>query len=333
MKKFLSLVLSLALVMGLTTTALAAPASVETHGGTVTVSDVISQKEYPDLPVFEVAAGTTITVADKYGQAYWAPCADFYPAEDTGSAFTTNYQGGYSLELGADSETLTFTADKPGTWYVNAGGVNAYARIGLIVIGDSATTEPEQPAEPEAPVEPEQPVQPEPPALPVFTDVADNSPFKTAIQWAVEQGITKGSGVNTFSPNGTCTTAHILTFLWRAVGSPVSYAACPVEDVTADSPFYTALCWANEKGLFSGDVSGKTPCTRASAVTYLWKLAGSPDAGTSSFADVPADASYAQAVAWAVEQGITKGNGVNTFSPNTICTRGQIVTFLYRDLA
>ena len=165
-----------------------------------------------------------------------------------------------------------------------------------------------------------------------FTDVADNSPFRAAIGWAVKEGITNGTSATTFSPGNTCTTAQILTFLWRANGSPNSNAACPASDVAETSPFYKALCWANEKDLMTKG-SGSTPCTRAAAVTYLWKLAGSPKMSVnSSFTDVPASADFAQAVAWAVEQGVTNGVSASEFAPDSTCTRGQIVTFLYRCL-
>jgi len=299
-----------------------------------------------------------------------------------------------------------------------------------------------------------------------FTDVPANSPFKNAIDWAVEKKITAGTSKTTFSPNSPCTHNHILTFLWRANGSPAA---------TGKNDFEKAASWAKSKGLISGSYNGDKACTRAEAMTYLWKLAGSPKAATesykpltmketdsdgitctitfpaastkkgsvrlcedeiaeyygggdivighhlnpddtpctiitvpagsevkvsypttvlmyengvessryhpdakgvyhcepasssvirdgntvdmtdyfgeryaelfffngetyfliasaasSSFSDVPASASYAQAVAWAVAQGITSGTSKTTFSPNTVCTRGQIVTFLYR---
>jgi len=284
-----------------------------------------------------------------------------------------------------------------------------------------------------------------------FTDVPSNSPFKDAIDWAVKKKITVGTSKTTFSPGSSCTHNHILTFLWRANGSP---------STTGKNDFEKAVSWAKSKGLISGSYNGDKACTRAEAMTYLWKLAGSPkvstgnyqpqtitgiydgkscsitfsaatkqkttvtkrsyenydelfsdavtlitiqpgssitvkgtpfiltrpyevlsdgtyedpgpqgafelttcevgqhvgnsnfaaeetmnftdsdgnpyllvvspSASSSSFSDVPASASYAQAVAWAVAQGITSGTSKTTFSPNTACTRGQIVTFLYR---
>lgn len=152
-----------------------------------------------------------------------------------------------------------------------------------------------------------------------FTDVAASSPFRTAIDWAVKQGITNGTTATTFGPSDTCTTSHILTFLYRAAGSPVK-----------DSSEYAGMVWwAKEQGIDTSNLNA--PCTRASAITYIWKAAGSPKpAKTASFSDVSASADYAQAVSWAVEMGITKGTSTTTFSPNETCTRGQIVTFLYR---
>ncbi len=164
-----------------------------------------------------------------------------------------------------------------------------------------------------------------------FTDVADSSPYKDAILWAVEKEITSGTTKTTFSPNTNCSTAQILTFLWRANGSPKPAKSNPFTDVKSGEYFTDAAVWAHEKGLVSGTAfGGSTPCTRAMAVTYLWKAAGSPSAKAASFTDVPADADYANAVAWAVEQGVTAGTSDTTFSPDKVCTRGQIVTFLHR---
>jgi len=162
------------------------------------------------------------------------------------------------------------------------------------------------------------------PAPAGFTDVADNSPFKDAISWAVEQNITKGTSATTFGPTNVCTHNHILTFLWRANGSPASEGA---------SDFEKAIAWAKSKGL-AETIDGSAACTRAQTMVYLWKLAGSPKTSVNgTFTDVAADADYAQAVAWAVAQGVTNGTGATTFSPDATCTRGQIVTFLYRNLA
>ena len=167
-----------------------------------------------------------------------------------------------------------------------------------------------------------------------FADTLATSPYATAIDWAVEKGITAGTSDTAFSPDNKCTTAQILTFLWRAVDCPEpANSANPFNDVKADDYFYKPALWAYEKGLVSGSqFTPDTLCTRAVAVTYLWRLAGSPSAQTGGFSDVPATSDYAQAVAWAVAKGVTNGSGASTFSPENTCTRGQIVTFLYRDL-
>ena len=167
-----------------------------------------------------------------------------------------------------------------------------------------------------------------------FTDVKADAYYADAVEWAVDKGITSGTSATTFSPDTTCTTAQILTFLWRANGSPAASGGNPFSDVSADAYYYQAALWASEKGLISGSVfNGDTPCTRAATVTYLWKLAGQPSVGASGFTDVPAGSDYAQAVAWAVEEGITSGTSATAFSPDTTCTRAQIMTFLYRDMA
>ena len=167
-----------------------------------------------------------------------------------------------------------------------------------------------------------------------FDDVAPDAYYAGPVSWAVEQGITSGTSKTTFSPNANCTAAQILTFLWRANGSPKPAGSVPFSDVKSSDYYADAAAWAYEKGIISGGTfGGNTPCTRSMAVTYMWKAAGSPSAGTASFTDVPSGADYAQAVAWAVEKGVTSGTSSTTFSPDSICTRGQIVTFLCRGLA
>lgn len=172
------------------------------------------------------------------------------------------------------------------------------------------------------------------PAKPAFTDVADSAYYAAPVAWAVEKGITAGTTETTFSPNNTCTTAQILTFLWRAKGQPEPTIANSFTDVAESAYYYKAALWAYENGMVSGTTfGGGTPCTRSQTVTYLWKLAGSPEAAPSAFTDVASGAEYAPAVAWAVEKGVTGGTTATTFSPDNTCTRGQIVTFLYRDMA
>lgn len=166
----------------------------------------------------------------------------------------------------------------------------------------------------------------------LFEDVSQEQYFYEAVVWAVSVGITNGTTSTTFSPAKTCTRAQIITFLWRNDKSPVYTSPNPFPDVNPDSDYGKAAHWAYKRGLVLDEkFRGDTPCTRADAVTYLWKLNGGPVQPRCAFTDVPDWESYAYAVAWAVGVGITKGTTESTFSPYTTCTRGQIVTFLYRD--
>ena len=154
--------------------------------------------------------------------------------------------------------------------------------------------------------------------------------------WAVENGGTTGVSASRFDPNGICTRAQAVTFLWRAAGSPAPETrAMPFTDVPAGSYFYDAVLWAVENGIAKG--TGKTTfspdmtCSRAQIVTFLWRSEDAPAAGGGNpFTDVLASAYYADAVLWAVKEQITNGTGSGTFSPNADCTRAQIVTFLWR---
>lgn len=164
-----------------------------------------------------------------------------------------------------------------------------------------------------------------------FGDVPSGAYFADAVDWAVKRQITSGTTDATFSPYQTCTTAQILTFLWRAAGSPEPTGGNPFADVDESAYYYRAALWAAEQGLISGTrFQGSNPCTRAQTVTYLWKLAGSPAADGAAFTDVPTGTDQAQAAAWALNKGVTNGTTASTFAPDKTCTRAQIVTFLYR---
>ena len=170
----------------------------------------------------------------------------------------------------------------------------------------------------------------------VFVDVATGSYYEDAVDWAVENGITKGTDDTHFSPDGICTRAQAVTFLWRAAGSPEPKTnTMPFTDVNAGSYYYDAVLWAVENGITKGTsdttFSPNMTCSRAQIVTFLWRSEKSPAAGTANpFADVKSTAYYAGAVLWAVENDITKGTTNTTFSPDADCTRAQIVTFLWR---
>lgn len=167
-----------------------------------------------------------------------------------------------------------------------------------------------------------------------FTDISKNDYFYDAVLWAADKGVTSGVTDTLFAPNSSCTRAQMVTFLWRANGSPVVDYAMNFTDVPADAYYADAVRWAVSKGITSG-TSATTfapdmTVTRAQTVTFLYRAAGTPAVSGGSFADVDANAYYADAVAWAVSEGITSGTSATTFSPDAACTRGQIVTFLYR---
>ena len=169
-----------------------------------------------------------------------------------------------------------------------------------------------------------------------FTDVPAGSYYEDAVIWAVDKGITTGTSATTFNPNGICTRAQAVTFLWRAAGSPEPETrAMPFTDVPVGSYYYDAVLWAVENGITKGTsdttFSPNATCTRAQIVAFLWRSEKSPAAGTANpFADVKSTAYYADAVLWAVKEDITKGTTNTTFSPDADCSRAQIVTFLWR---
>ena len=169
-----------------------------------------------------------------------------------------------------------------------------------------------------------------------FVDVPSGSYYEDAVDWAVANGITTGTDAAHFSPDGICTRAQAVTFLWRTAGRPAPESrTMPFTDVPADSYYYDAVLWAVENGITKGTssttFSPDDTCTRAQIVTFLWRSEQSPAAGSSNpFTDVSADAYYADAVLWAVKEAITTGTTRTTFSPDAECTRAQIVTFLWR---
>ncbi len=172
-------------------------------------------------------------------------------------------------------------------------------------------------------------------AVPEFDDVKPGAFYFDAVQWAVENGITNGTGKNTFSPNDVCSRYQIVMFLWRAAGQPEAKAAVSFADVKPGDIFYEAVQWAVERGITKGTSSTSfspyAPCTRGQIVTFLYRSAGSPKvSGTCDFSDVSAGSFCHDAVIWASSEGITKGTRAEHFSPNEGCTRAQVVTFLYR---
>lgn len=172
-------------------------------------------------------------------------------------------------------------------------------------------------------------------AAPEFDDVKPGAFYFDAVQWAVKNGITNGTGKNTFSPNSVCSRYQIVMFLWRAAGQPEAKAAVSFADVKPGDIFYEAVQWAVERGITKGTSSTSfspfAPCTRGQIVTFLYRSAGSPKvSGACNFSDVSSGSFCHDAVIWASSEGITNGTSAGRFSPDEGCTRAQVVTFLYR---
>lgn len=167
-----------------------------------------------------------------------------------------------------------------------------------------------------------------------FSDVSTSAYYYEAVKWAQGKGITGGIGNGLFGPNQPCTRAQIVTFLWRAAGSPEPKAMSSFADVSTDAYYAKAVAWAVENGITTGTGDGKfspdATCTRAQSVTFLFRAIGKLVDSKAEFSDVLTDSYYANAVAWAVENGVTNGIGGGLFGPNNSCTRAQIVTFLFR---
>ena len=168
-----------------------------------------------------------------------------------------------------------------------------------------------------------------------FTDVPENKWYSQPVLWALEKGITSGTSATEFSPDETCTRAQVVTFLWRAKGSPEPESDDnPFTDVKEGKYYYKAVLWAVEQGITGGTsantFSPNQPCTRAQVATFLYAAAGRPDVdGVNVFADVSDSDWYTIPVIWARDHEVTSGIGGGKFGPEQICTRGQIVTFLY----
>lgn len=170
-----------------------------------------------------------------------------------------------------------------------------------------------------------------------FIDVKSSDFFYDPVMWAVEKEITDGTGENTFSPYADCSRGHVVTFLWRANGSPEPVSTeSTFTDIGKSDYYYKAVLWAREQGITDGtsdtEFSPNAPCTRGQIVTFLWRSEKNPQPASNicRFTDVDANAYYRNAVIWAVENGITDGKSAVTFEPDTVCTRGETVTFLYR---
>ena len=240
---------------------------------------------------------------DGNGKAFASPAK---AAADTAITLTATPNAGYHFKA----------------WRVILGGVT---------ITDNKFTMPAEDVEVQAVFEKDAPISKHP-----FLDVPAGAYYEDAVVWAVGKGITSGTNATTFDPNGTCTRAQAVTFLWRAAGSPTPKTKLmPFPDVPVGSYYWNAVLWAIEQGITEGTsyltFSPNDSCTRAQIVTFLWRAKGNPAvSGSAPFTDVPPDAYYAAAVTWAEKNGITGGIGNGLFGSNNTCTRAQIVTFLYR---
>lgn len=287
---------------------------------------------FPQVSGIQFTIDTTVPYEN--GEMY--PDSTYYAPAAPGSRVTIETVGGETFDLEATYTIATndFMAAGGDTYYAfAAASVNYDLGIAMDeVVMDYITDELKGTVTAEAYGEPAGRITVDQGLA--FTDVAATSPYYDGIEWAVDEGITNGTTATTFSPYQNCTRAQIITYLWRAAGSPEPASMEPAyTDVTDTSLyFFKAVQWASEQGLVEGETFDPyAGCTRAMAVYFMWVAADSPEAAASSFTDVAADADYAGAVNWAVAQGVTLGTGDgSTFSPDTVCQRGQIVTFLYR---
>lgn len=287
----------------------------------------VNKTKPTDIRSFSPSVGFYITVGD-------APLVEL-----TGLTLTpkkVDLEVGKTYQLSAVKEpanaegSLTWTSSKPAVAAVDKSGKVTAKGEGTATITVTCGTKSAT-----CTVTVSKPLVPEVPGT-SFTDVPTGAYYEEAVGWAVEKGITKGTSDSTFTPDGVCTRAQAVTFLWRAAGSPAAKAgSLPFADVKAGSYYDDAVRWAVENGVTVGTsattFSPNATCSRAQIVTFLWRAQQSPaSGGANPFVDVRADAYYYDAVLWAAKEGVTSGTSSVTFSPDITCTRGQIVTLIYR---
>ncbi|MGN1127870.1 MAG: S-layer homology domain-containing protein [Candidatus Flemingiibacterium sp.] len=320
----------------------------EGDGATVTVNGETAENGMASIEggYYKRTVSVTITAADGSTTRTYTiilnpdPSQVYFPVMFYTLNFETNGGSDISALIKSYGTTVDLTAYTPTRsgysftgWYADEALTEKITNVKLtdnttIYAGwqEESTVEPDEPEEPEIFESP-------------FTDVPEGSYYEAAVKWAVENEITSGTTDTTFSPDAICTRAQAVTFLWRAAGCPIPKSSdMPFEDVVSGSYYESAVLWAVENGITLGTsdttFSPDAYCTRAQIVTFLWRAHKSPAAGTvNPFTDVAADAYYADAVLWAVENGITIGTSDTTFSPDADCPRAQIVTFIWRTLA
>lgn len=316
-RRILALLLSFALCLAVTVTASARVTVITGPDGDVV--DIVpgtpdptpappTPPYTPSVPTYTVGSGTGSTANGSWSVDRTSA------SQGTTVTITATPKDGYEVgtvsikDINGKTVTVTKTADGKYKFTMPAGGVTV-----------DVTFTPKTPTV-------------------VFTDVPAGSYYEDAVKWAVENGITQGTSATTFSPNSPCTRGQMVEFLYRAAGSPAVSGSMQFTDVSATAYYRNAVIWAVQNNITQGTsattFSPDSPCTRAQMVTFLHRSHNEPAAtGTNSFADVPANAYYETAVQWAVNEGITEGTSATTFSPDSACTRGQMVTFLYRDMA
>ena len=283
---------------------------------------IYGDKDYYRL---ELSEPTSVTV--KFSHPYDASQMQFWVVTLLNSNREDVFKKGYPGNANSPDVSEKIDLNK-GTYYVRITH-DEYAHItkpySILIAAKSDAPKPEQPSKP---------------TDTGFTDVPSNEYYAPAVDWALNHKpqITDGTSDTTFSPDATCTRGQVVTFLWRAMGcaEPKS-TKNPFSDVKKSDYFYKAVLWAVENGITDGTsdttFSPEDPCTRAHVVTFLWRAEHKPDAGSRNpFNDVASGQYYTAAVLWAVSEGITDGTSETAFSPEAPCTRGQIVTFLYRDM-
>lgn len=334
-KNLASLLLALVLCLGLTVPAAAADQKITVGEETYeALLQAIMSETKADAVTVRLDSDVTLTSAVVIGSSDYN---GLFSAPQTVTAHNVTIDlNGYTLTAAKDCAVFEVQKDYTLTIVDNSQAKTGKLDCGVkeaVVVAQGATYN-ALPASQEPPAETtEEKPAGEAPAANPFTDVASDAYYYDPVLWAVGKGITTGRTETTFVPNETCTEANILTFLWRASGEP---AAAVTENpfgeaVSADAYYYKAALWAFEKKMIDETFAPNTACTRAQAVYFMWMAAGAPtDAAAAAFTDVAADASYAAAVNWAVAQGVTTGRTETTFAPAETCTRGNIVTFLYR---
>jgi len=346
-KKFLSLALALVMSLGLALPAMAAevvsadPAYVYEFS-----NEPIGTVEIESKPFFVLPDDTTISCKGKPDYDIVIEYSGIYIEDgqirldafiDVGTAEDGKIKGGnysYVSRIGASGHTWDTFNDM----YIRIITESTVQLLGLTIAPYDPETLPIASDQAIAAAQTNPQATPQPSSSGTsasFADVKASDYFAAPVAWAVENGIASGTGSNKFSPNEECTIGQIHTFLWRAYGEPEPTVENPFGRQVAGHYFEKPSIWAYEKGLYTDSIyfSGYS-CTRSMAVQYMWKAAGKPaPTKMASFSDVPPDAYDAQAISWAVEQGITSGTSATTFDRYGICTRGQIMTFLYRSLA